>query len=228
MSESESSTRPMRRIERYAFVEEILPVYELEEPQQDLALNTGSDKAPAPAKPPEPPKIVNLFVGGLGDSRYLAVKSYYDEKKSVLLNPQYFTQDQRGKIINYIKSLPEGSKINLIGHSWGGDTAAEAAVHSGRKINLLITIDPVSYFPPSFVDLKDQTNTWVDVNATAKGYHASDLASFFGNGWGDSPSKYADLYISAPMHHAYFGEMMQYVPPGGKSPEQILLDANHW
>ena len=39
---------------------------------------------------------------------------------------------------------------NLIGHSWGGQTAAQAAVDNPGRVNILVTIDPVGYDHPDF------------------------------------------------------------------------------
>jgi RHS repeat-associated protein len=49
----------------------------------------------------------------------------------------------------------EDEPIIVIGHSWGGDSAIKAAddlIKSGYQVDLLITIDPVTTFIPSFGD----------------------------------------------------------------------------
>src|SRR6185312_8196815 len=97
-----------------------------------------------------PPQETNIFIGGAGDktlSKQHPVEAYYLSNLNKLPNPQYFTYDAESAITDYIndylRKFPENSRINLIGHSYGGDTAVNLAAKLGKKINLLITIDPV-------------------------------------------------------------------------------------
>lgn len=97
--------------------------------------------------------------------------------------------------------------IAVVGHSWGGDTAAKA-VANGNKVGALITLDPVSDFPPNLGDVKSNANTWINVNANPTpekeaepGLHGNFWANNFGK-WGNDPKDIADHHYNANINHA--------------------------
>ena len=175
-------------------------------------------------------KVVNIFIGGFFDATYKTVKSYFDNHKSDFSNPIYFSYDARREIRQYIAGLPTNTVINLIGHSYGGDTAAIMAVRCGKPINLLITIDPVSWvginsiFGPSYSTLTAHAAKWIDVNATGGGiFEGGNLPAGVGGAWNTGPSKSATIYYEVPKVHADFEGMMEADGPTGRSAEQMLI-----
>lgn len=108
---------------------------------------------PAPSGAPTPRPAV-IFVGGAADSVYRTVEDYSLEfkKNNPGLDVRFFAHDQIGRIRGLIDSLPAGTRISLVGHSWGADTAAQVAARlgdEGRPIAELVTIDPVGSFTGS-------------------------------------------------------------------------------
>src|SRR5215510_15167940 len=99
----------------------------------------------------DPMRLADIYVGGAWDSGSQIVKGYYESHKGPY--DMYFAWDQAKQITEYIRDLREflpNEPINLIGHSYGADTAADIAADMGKKvcgdkkIDQLITIDTVS------------------------------------------------------------------------------------
>jgi len=64
--------------------------------------------------------------------------------------------------------LPDGAPVTLIGHSWGGDTAAQVALNLPKRITTLITVDPVGKLTPwlhAYDSIANSVGTWIDVAA---------------------------------------------------------------
>jgi len=103
------------------------------------------------------PATYNIFIGGAGDSLFNEeVKKYElayenkiaDKKKYPNSKSKYYTHDAGAEIIADIKEqrkINPAIQINIVGHSWGGDTAIQVAGNENlhQKIDLVITIDPV-------------------------------------------------------------------------------------
>ncbi len=87
---------------------------------------------------------------------------------------------------------------NLIGHSYGGDTAAYVALDNPGRINLLITVDPVSVFQPDFEKVGKSVRKWININATGERDDTGqrvrtrgDVAAGVGNAWNNGPKDYS-------------------------------------
>ena len=202
------------------------------------------------------PAIYTLFIGGLYDDSMKPVSGYYHERvpppspqSPQFPNPSYHSWSDEAGILQYINTqIPQDAAINIVGHSFGGDTAAKVAVGCGRHINLLITVDPAvsiedthpqpgrvgrraEAIPPDpsirYKEIKAHVKQWIDINAT--GGSALELSNFIsGPGqWGVFPKGYADIYISEPFIHADFPRMMTFRLPNGKSPEEMLSTSTH-
>lgn len=175
-----------------------------------------------------------------GEDTHL-VKDYYEAW--ALPNAHYFNWEDREGLLKAIRSAKEDTRINLVGHSFGADTAAQIAAACGRRINLLITIDPVGGTPPA--DPKNRqtprdiqlqrakaarqsVDKWINVNAdyvAAGGEDDSDkIVRRLSYKWGDVPDGIADVHLDAPLNHRHFRKMMAY-GPDGESAEQVLLVA---
>ncbi len=115
----------------------------------------------------------------------------------------YATHDQKGDVSNFINQLPPEAEINLIGHSWGGDSAADIAVANPGRIKNLITIDPVSRAPKDPTKIRASAHNWINVNAI-EGISFGDTLAALGGTWSTSPKEFAHTYIEAPFKHAEF------------------------
>ena len=80
----------------------------------------------------DPDGLRDIFVGGAGDASSEIVKSYYSQYSKEHPDSAYYSWTQLDDIVKDINGTARnapGSPINIIGHSYGGDTAA--GVHPG-------------------------------------------------------------------------------------------------
>lgn len=96
---------------------------------------TEKSVKPEPAEQGDGPRHVVIFVGGAGDGMFLPVKEFF--RRFARDNPdiqvEYFAHDEPGAIRRLIEGLPRGTQMSLVGHSWGGDTAAQVAAALGAE-----------------------------------------------------------------------------------------------
>ena len=165
------------------------------------------------------------------DGRVQIVGSYREDfaKSHGGRSTEYFEWGQSREIIEAIKAAREINKcepINIVGHSYGGSTAASvsrALKEAGIDVNLLVTIDPVSRFRGA-----GAAETWINVNAAPSSSNGfgGDLWATLGGKWNNWPNGKANSHYDAPYNHNDFARMLEFVPNGGKSALQNLLDSN--
>jgi RHS repeat-associated protein len=174
----------------------------------------------------DPLGLIDIFIGGLTDSTFASVKNYYDVYSSKFGNSAYFEYDQADAIMALIDRQPVDEPINLIGHSLGGSTAADIAAAAKRRINLLITIDPVSvrreYSEQDMCNVRQNSDRWINVNAMPAHWNPSDIIAHAGYKWGNLPMGFATTFITSPANHGDFGDMMNSPGPDGRAPLQVL------
>ncbi len=71
-----------------------------------------------------------MFFGGAGDGTTRIVQNFYDRYAAETresTDTRYFPHDAGGTALTEVRALPEGYPVILVGHSWGGNTAAELA-----------------------------------------------------------------------------------------------------
>ena len=180
----------------------------------------------------DPLGLYDVFIGGNFDSHSRIVKTYqlnfavkYSGRQT-----NYFQWHQQEEIIadihEFMRQNP-GESINLIGHSYGGTTAAnvaEALAVDGVRIETLITIDPVSRWW-SRSSNAGNVDYWVNVLAdplSSNGFEG-DLWATLGGRWGEWPSERADIHFSAPFHHNEFSDLIEFSPQDDLSALDSLL-----
>lgn len=216
-------------------------------------LNAPSGCAPKTSGEP-PPNVVNIFIGGFFDDTINGpVKTYLSPDNPVQIpNHHYFPHSPESDILDFIAGLPEYTVINIVGHSYGGDTAVMVAGQCRRRVHLLITIDPVNSRDPTYPvppgpaagrppstdsmlatriakikAMRANTGIWVDVDALPDEPDDSDRLAELGGKWDYLPWKpvqYADIFIPGKgFHHKQFEQMMQDRRLTGRSPQDMLL-----
>ena len=156
----------------------------------------------------DPLGLLDVFIGGAMDSTSRIVASYqqayaaaYPDRAS-----SYFEWTQGSAVIAAIQAARSKNKcepINIVGHSYGGSTAAtvsQALKNAGINVNALITIDPVSR---GWSRVAGAAGNWVDVNAapsSSNGFGGDSWAALGGK-WGSWPNGQANSYYTAPFHH---------------------------
>src|ERR1700728_888971 len=136
--------------------------------------------------------MADIFVGGFGDGGMLArsiVAGYQKTYAKTHVGSVYFEWTSSEDIVKYLDKLSLDEAINLIGHSYGGDTAAVIAARYKRRINVLVTIDPVGHTGTGTMNLmKGNCTVWVDVNAVPEWHGGlSNLAAGIGGAWNEKP-----------------------------------------
>lgn len=76
---------------------------------------------------------------------------------------RYFSWTADGPLIYFVRRLPAKTHITIVGHSYGADAAFSlVAVH---RVDVLISIDPVGRFRPSWTNIRAGAKTWLNVRA---------------------------------------------------------------
>ncbi len=167
--------------------------------------------------------VVAIFIGGASDDRPDGPVRGFHKRFSenarngeVGQNSQYFTWNQQDEIEAYMRAQPPGTRFRIIGHSWGGDTAAKVAAgmaQSGQRLDLLVTIDPVGSARNGgaafLTQVRAGTGQWINVNATGgSAFNPGNIARRLGGAWDTGPNGYADRFIASGFPHGSFGDML--------------------
>ncbi len=174
------------------------------------------------------PLLVILVSGFLDQSFGRAVLNFEQAFREAYpgLHIHRFTFDQRRAIERLIGSQPPATRIRLIGHSWGGNTAAKVAERlgaAGRPLDLLMTIDPVGRGASAafFQRVRNGARRWINVNAVGgHPWGLSEVTRRVGDAYDDGPMGHAHEFIRAPVAHRQFGSMLGSRTSEGRS----LLD----
>jgi hypothetical protein len=153
------------------------------------------------------------FVGGFFDSTLSALggNTVYDEYTqymkflkayNITADVQYFTWDQASQLTQWGNGVDaSGGQITLIGHSYGGDTAA-SVVANGLKVKTLITLDPVSYIQPNFQQVAANSGQWLNFVATGGGLTLPNAIAGVGGAWNNATQGYATKTTDVSVDHA--------------------------
>lgn len=146
------------------------------------------------------------IVGGAKDGTTKIVSSWVDKNAT---GSPYFEWTQGSALSEYISQVPANEPINLYGHSYGGDTAAWAAMRVAGRVNSLTTLDPVSRFKPDFKKLRCAVGIWRNVNAGPIQSDRTDAIAWLGGKWGTGPRGTATSFAEVNVNHGDFGGLMK-------------------
>ena len=184
----------------------------------------------------EAPRSINIYIEGLSVPGF--ERPVHDYVTRADPGATYFYQSETKEILEFIRKQPPGVKINLIGHSYGADTAAVVAARSERRIENLITIDPVSRKGagsdegPSYAKVKSNTNWWHNVNSASprrsidESIPAGNVLAWLGGAWEERQRKFTDSFVTATADHPNFSAMMG-AQVNGMSGNQAVLRPDH-
>jgi hypothetical protein len=184
-----------------------------------------------PAAVAAPRESFIAFVGGAGDGMTGNVRDVQKNNQSPApgVTTKYYSHEDVEQILNDIRAQPPGTRIVLVGHSWGGDTAARVAAQlgaEGRPVDLLVTVDPVGNGNSEdfFTRVRAGSREWINVQATGGSWHDPDnLIARIGNRYGSAPQRFADQHMVAPYRHRAFDALVRYRGPDGRSPLERAL-----
>lgn len=168
----------------------------------------------SPVRYTDPRGQKTLAVGGFFDATTENVTTVADDE-----GWEYFSHLDgarlQARIIVLAAQLEanECEKINVVGHSWGGETAAKAAKKTAKKVDLLVTVDPVSGFDwphPGGI-----AQRWINVYSAPTNRNSSDNIKSAGTNPGSDVGIHprfanADDHRKVPgAHHADFLLMLR-------------------
>ncbi len=147
------------------------------------------------------------FVGGffdytIGGPAYADYQAYINDPNNPGRSAAYFTWDQGGALGSWIDA--NGGAASVIGHSYGGDTAA-SVVAAGHSVASLTTVDPVSWFRPNYAAVAANIlpgGSWTNLNATAGQGSLPNILAGIGGAWGTGSRGYATRFQNVPLDHA--------------------------
>lgn len=165
--------------------------------------------------------VLVIFVGGAADATVSGLVAGFRERDeaqdTAWRTSRSFAWDQAAEIEALIRSQPPETRIRLVGHSYGCDTAARVAENTGalgRPLDMLVTIDPVGrtqrWARPDFMyHVQAGARRWINVNATgASRSRFSNTIAGMGGAWNYAAMGQANVFINAPFNHGQFTQMM--------------------
>lgn len=208
-------------IPEYSHLDEVYPMprpKNLQVPSNPIAIEQTEQKCD---------RVLFILIGGAGDGWLhqnvkdgLAqqIRSYHHSYLS-RIRIVYF-QNIKGTglpsaVINSINGACE-KYIVVIGHSWGHDDAIQAVATTDKKVDYLVTLDPVGYSNISKVSLKARNkvkqkwiNAWVDISEKLPGNGGNAIAGGGGHRKAIPQAhlnKYLGNIISKKENALYYGQ----------------------
>ena len=144
---------------------------------------------------------------------------YVVSSRIVTSSFSYFQWHHKNIIQKYIQTLPQEQKIIILGHSWGGQTAAQICEKMPQRIKLLITLDPVGwkdnfYFPKKSV-------RWINVIPQANNFSLNNMIATLGHRW---KNRQEAENININCDHCSIDKMLDAKSQSGKTLEEIIIN----
>jgi thioesterase domain-containing protein len=175
------------------------------------------------ARTPPPPRErqggADIFIGGYLDDLWPGDGVMHDYasryQKQTGRPTQYFRNDRVGQVVDAIRQADaSGGPANVVGHSFGGPdayNAAAAALRQGLPVANVITLDPVSGHDGAVNGALSGAH-WLNVQATTDHPNFSDLIThvpLLSAKPSNLPTRYADQTATVPAHHEDVAPMMR-------------------
>lgn len=171
--------------------------------------------------------VHKVFIGGGGDDWIShIVKGYF--RRYQHRNPEYvciYFSWTDGDLDAFVRELPTAASVTLVGHSYGGDAACFAL--TTRPIDVLITIDPVSYLRNPWTFIRSMAAVWLNVRSEPSWKNSSfdDVIATVGHRYPRPPAPgqpgAPNYSIIADKTHGDFPGMMR-LPSNGVSGASLL------
>jgi pimeloyl-ACP methyl ester carboxylesterase len=184
---------------------------------------------PAPPAPPVtvpaiPPTFV-AYIGGGGDGQTGIVAGERNRSGDDLgqRDSRYYSHQDADRVIADLLQQPAGTRLVVIGHSWGGDTALQVAnrlAQQGRRVDTLVTIDPVGRGVTDgfLARARASTGEWINVRATGGSlFEWDNVVARIGSRYGDSPAPHATHHFEVSRAHGDFRNLLRLAGPDGRS-----------
>ena len=156
-------------------------------------------------------------MGGGGDDWFShIVKAYVANYATAKphFEVRYFSWTENTQAAIQVRSLPAGTHVTVIGHSYGGD-AAFKVVSLCSIVDVLISIDPVSHLRIPWSMIRPHCRRWLNVRAQPDENHRStdDLIAWIGGKYPPPPEPgqpdAPDYAFTVNATHGAFQTMMR-------------------
>ena len=173
----------------------------------------------------DPLGLKTYYIGGAGEHTFggpmqTATCPYCGSSLTGGQTP--YSWDQYDDILADIAATKQANPdepINLVGHSYGGDTAYLVARDSNYTIDNLVTLDPVSHFTFD-VSKPNNVANWDNVYSNPNNYGVSDFIADIGGQWGPVDDPNVNNYSSSASHGNVNG-LFNALPESTKSQVHI-------
>jgi RHS repeat-associated protein len=171
----------------------------------------------------DPDGATDIYIGGAADHRTQIVKGYVQRNGSTPgRTVAYFTHDQVKEATAFAnENHGNGEPMNIIGHSWGADSAIQVAAGVNGTVDNLVGVDPVGKpLRPGGDSRPDNVANVVSVTATPSDRDSSDLVEAAGvlvGGRPDAFEKGANTSINVDANHADFSKQYNAKGQHGRS-----------
>lgn len=156
----------------------------------------------------------DIYIGGANDDDSRIVRSYVEDQRRRHPNRDvhYYEWWDLNGIANAINTAPQEVPLNLIGHSMGGAEAIRQADATNRRIDRLVTIDPVNAHDPLRPGLRlENVRSWANVTSRADWRNWNNMVAWAGGRVGRDITDMADLRAVSGANHNEFGRMMREI-----------------
>jgi len=111
----------------------------------------------------------------------------------------YFEWGESKKLAQWIQQN-QANELTVIGHSYGGDTAA-TVVARGNYVDTLVTVDPVGRFKPNFGKVASNSGVWVNIDSVSTIKNGPNIISYLGGRFDSRPQGFADVFLESQLDH---------------------------
>lgn len=178
-----------------------------------------------------PAPVHKVFIGGGGDDWFSHIVENYEaayRSANPAVRCSYYSWTQTDEVQWALNLAPDTADLTVVGHSYGADCAFGAVARCPRRVNTLISIDPVGRLRPAWVSIRARCVRWLNVRAEpSTGRRTTDdTIAWIGGKYPRPPARgepgAPDYGLVADATHGDFRSMMRQAGAGGMSGRQLL------
>ena len=168
----------------------------------------------------DPLGLKTYYIGGAGENTFGGPMQnvYCSNCGAFITGGAPYSWDQYNDIIADIEATKKANPdepINLVGHSYGGDTAYLVARDTKYTVDNLVTLDPVSHFTYN-ISKPNNVSRWDNSYSNPKNYEDVDFIADIGGQWGRIDDPNVNNHSSSASHGDVAG-LISALPSSAKS-----------
>ena len=168
----------------------------------------------------DPLGLKTYYIGGAGENTFGGPMQnvYCSNCGAFITGGAPYSWKQYNDIIADIEATKKANPdepINLVGHSYGGDTAYLVARDTKYTVDNLVTLDPVSHFTYN-ISKPNNVSRWDNSYSNPKNYGVDDFIADIGGQWGPVDNPNVNNHSSSASHGDVSG-LISVLPSSAKS-----------